>query len=109
MRETIVHFWCDRCGAQYVPPQEDANTIPAILKVAPSASEATGMDLCPKCSEEYYALIEEFKSTTGNETIATPSESDIVATEPEPMVKVRIKQFSVFQRRKEQESKRCEG
>ena len=85
MRETIVHFWCDRCGAQYVPPQEDANTIPAILKVAPSASEATGMDLCPKCSEEYYALIEEFKSTTGNETIATPSESDIVATEPEPM------------------------
>ena len=87
MRETIVHYWCDRCGAQYVPPQEDINTIPAIIKVAPSASEATGMDLCPACEKEFNELVEKFKSTTGNKTTST-EEKNIQATstdEVEPM------------------------
>lgn len=88
MQEKIIHYWCDRCGAQYVPPQQDPKVTLAILRDDnPTAQEFLGMDLCPACEKEFNELIGKFKSTTGNKTIST-EEKTIQSTstdEVEPM------------------------
>ena len=88
MQEKIIHYWCDRCGAQYVPPQLDPKVNLAILRDDnPTTQEFLGMDLCPACEKEFNELVEKFKSTTGNKTTSTEEKSiqSISTDEVEPL------------------------